>query len=286
MSIYKDYDIFFYNNFHNGDVFYSKEFVRDIKNKIGKSHYYIHNNDFSILKDFDIEQIRKNTPDNQLSLSKKDNELYINTWIGQAGAKYLQFDCSLKSNYLMYCDIYKALGIEIEPIGFYIPTVNFDKVNKTIIDKNCILVCNNDVHSGQSSNFDFDAIISVLANKYQNLKFIMTNDTQLSRENITTVGNIIGSNDRNLLEISYLSTQADIIIGRGSGPFCFSHIQDNIKNTNKSFITFTYKEDEGKWVPDSESQADQFWFNDFDTRKIINSIESVIVAHYLKEILK
>jgi len=57
MSIYKDHNIYFYNNYHNGDVFYSKEFVRDIKSKIGKEHYYIHNNNPAILKDFDIKQI-------------------------------------------------------------------------------------------------------------------------------------------------------------------------------------------------------------------------------------
>lgn len=268
---FQDYKIYFYNNYHNGDVFYSKEFVRDIKNKIGNSHYYIHNNDFFILKDFDIKQIRAVTPDNSLSLSKKDNELYINTWVGQSGAKYLKYDCSLKSNYLIYCDIYKTLGIEIEPIGFYIPTVNFDKVDKINIDKNCILVCNNNVHSGQSENFNFDPIIDRLSDIYKDLTFIMTNDTQLSKENVITINNM-----NNLLEISYLSTQTDIIIGRGSGPYCFSHIQDNMKNPNKTFIVFTHKENEGKWVPDEESQAKQYWSNDFNTNNIITYIENII----------
>jgi hypothetical protein len=269
---FQDFKIYFYNNYHNGDVFYSKEFVRDIKNKIGKSHYYIHNNDFSILKDFDIDQIRSVTPDNQSSLSKRNNnELYINTWIGQYGAKYLKYDCSLKSNYLMYCDIYKTLDINIEPIGFYIPTVDFDKVNKVDFDKKCVLVCNNNVHSDQSENFNFDPIIDELSNTYKDLLFIMTNDTQLSKENTTIINDM-----NNLLEISYISTQTDIIIGRGSGPYCFSHIQDNMKNPNKTFIALTYKENEGKWVPDSESQAKQYWSNNFNTNNIIAYIENII----------
>ena len=100
MSIYKDFDIYFYNNYHNGDVFYSKEFVRDIKKQIGLSHHYIHRNNPSILKDFDISQIKGYIP-NTSSLSKKDNNLYINTWVGQNDAKYLKYDCSLKSNYLI-----------------------------------------------------------------------------------------------------------------------------------------------------------------------------------------
>ena len=132
MSIFTN--IFFYNNYHNGDVFYSKEFVRDIKNKLAAdNYYYIHNNDFSILKDFDIQQIRTITPDNSLSLAKKGNDLYINTWVGQAGGKYLTYGCSLKSNYLIFSDIYKTLGIDIEPIGSYIPRVNYDKIEQNSI---------------------------------------------------------------------------------------------------------------------------------------------------------
>lgn len=282
MSLYQNYNIYFFNNYHNGDVFYSKEFARDIKNKIGLDHYYIHNNDFSILKDFDIKQIKTVTPDNSLSLSTRNNDLFINTWVGQAQAKYLLYNCSLKSNYLIYTDIYKSLGINIEPIGFYIPKVDFEKVDKLNIDnyfqnkKKSILICNNNVFSGQSINFDFDPIIDYLSNIYQDTLFILTNDSRLSKSNVINVNNIIGYNMRNLLEISYLSTKVDVIIGRGSGPFCFSHIQDNMKNDKKIFISFTHQENEGKWVPDSESNAKQFWSNNFDQNSIINFIKNNI----------
>ena len=283
MSLYQNHNIYFFNNYHNGDVFYSKEFVRDIKNKIGIDHYYIHNNDFSILKDFDIKQIKSPTPDNSLSLSTRNNDLFINSWVGQAQSKYLLYNCSLKSNYLIYTDIYKSLGINIEPIGFYIPKVDFEKVDKLNIDnyfqnikKKFILVCNNNVFSGQSINFDFDPIIDHLSNIYQDTLFILTNDSRLSKSNVINVNNIIGYNMRNLLEISYLSTKVDVIIGRGSGPFCFSHIQENMKNPDKKFISFTHQENEGKWVPDSESNAKQFWSNNFDQNSIMNFIKNNI----------
>lgn len=171
MSIYNDYHIYFYNNFHNGDVFYAKEFVRDIKNQIGIDHKYIHHNSKSILKDFDIEQINTVTPDNSLSLSKRNDSLYINTWIGQGGGKYLKYDCSLKSNYLIYTDIFKALDLEIKPIEFYIPDVDFSKVNKIELDKNkkYVLVCNNNVHSGQASNINLDPVIDSISDIYRAL---------------------------------------------------------------------------------------------------------------------
>jgi hypothetical protein len=276
MSVYKDFNIFFYNNYHNGDVFYSKEFVRNIKNQIGISHHYIHRNNSSILKDFDINQIKGQVP-NTSSLSKKGNDLYINTWVGQNGAKYLKYDCSLKSNYLIYTDIFKTLGIKLKPIDFYIPEVNFNKVEKIQLDKNkkYVLVCNNNVHSGQADNFNFDPIIDKISDKYKELIFIMTNNSNLKKDNVLYVNNILKKEMGNLLEISYLSTQTDIIIGRGSGPFCFSHIKDNMLNENKSFIVFTHKENEGKWVPDEASNAKQYWFGKFDTNdEVINSIDS------------
>src|SRR5574344_1404999 len=113
-------NVYFFNNYHNGDVFYSKEFVKEIKSKIGKNHYYIHNNDFSILKDMNIEQIKKSTPKNDISVLQIENDIYINTWIGQQQSKYLSTGCNLNANYNIFCDIYEQLNIEINQIEYYI----------------------------------------------------------------------------------------------------------------------------------------------------------------------
>lgn len=277
-------NVYFFNNFHNGDVFYSKEFVKDIKSKIGKNHYYIHNNDFSILKDMDIEQIRKSTPKNEISVLI-ENDLYINTWIGQQKTKYLSTansGCNLNTNYNMFCDIYKQLNIEINSIEYYIPSVNFEKVQTLNIDnfinsnKRYILICNNEVLSGQSKNFNFDPIIDYLSTTYPDLMFIISNDTSLNKNNIFNFSNI-GGITNNLLEISYISTKCDVIIGRASGPFCFTHIDENINNPNKIFVSFSYGEAESKWVSDNNCQAKQYWSNDFDTS---------FINKYLSDILK
>lgn len=282
-------NVYFWNNFHNGDVFYSKEFVRDIKNQIGEKHYYIHSNPKNILKDFDIEQINKITPDNLYSVYQDNDDLYINTWLGQSGGKYLKlgFDCSLKTNYLIYSDIFKKLGLEIKPIGYYIPTVDFTKIDTSKIDsffdndKKYILLCNNMVHSGQAVNFDFDPIINHISKNFSNITFIISNDTKISNKNVIKASDIIGFNN-NLVEISYISTKTEIIIGRASGPFCFSHIKENMSNSNKIFISFSFKENESKWVPDEESQAKQYWFDwyDYSNEYIINSIESILKLKY------
>ena len=279
-------NVYFFNNFHNGDIFYSKEFVIDIKNKIGQNHYYIHNNDFSILKDIDIQQIRKNLSNkNEISIEESDKDLYINTWIGQQKAKYLSTansGCNLNTNYNMFCDIYKQLSIEINPIEYYIPAVDFQKVQTTNIDnfikpnKKYILICNNNVCSGQSENFNFDPIIDYLSTTFPDLIFIITNNTYLNKNNIFNFSDIVGINN-NLLEISYISTKCDVIIGRASGPFCFTHIKENIKNPNKTFVGFSYGEAESKWVSDNNCQAKQYWSNNFDIS---------FINKYLSDILK
>jgi hypothetical protein len=278
----KPSNVYFFNNYHNGDVFYSKEFIKDIKNKLGINHYYCHNNDFSILKDVDVDQIRKYTPHNDTSVIQIGDDLYINTWIGQQNFKYLTYGCSLKSNYILFCDIYNQLNISINPMEFYIPTVDFQKIETKNIDnfiqsnKRYVLVCNNSVWSGQSENFDFDPIIDYLSNIYPNITFIMTNDSFLQKSNIITVNNILNYSN-NLLEISYLSTKVDVIIGRASGPFCFTHIKENMENPNKIFICFSYYENESKWILDKNCQAKQYWSNIFD---------DLFIRKYLKNILQ
>lgn len=279
-------DVYFFNNFHNGDIFYSKEFVIDIKNKIGQNHYYIHSNDFSILKDTNIQQIRKNLSNkNEISIEKNDKELYINTWIGQQQSKYLSTansGCNLNTNYNMFCDIYKQLNIEINPIEYYIPSVDFEKVQTINIDnfikssKKYILICNNAVWSGQSENFNFDPIIDYISTVYPDLIFIITNNTNLNKNNIFNFSNIVDISNNNLLEISYISTKCDVIIGRASGPFCFTHIKENINNSNKNFLGFSYGEAESKWVSDNNCQAKQYWSNNFNEQSIMMNIKNIL----------
>jgi len=270
--------IYFYNGAHNGDVHYSREFVRDIENKIGDEYCYIHVCDDSILKDFEIEQAHSNLPNNNLSCFADGNDIYINTWIGQQNMKYYNmYQCSLKSNYCMYSDIYNYLGIKLETISYYIPKINFDKIYKTNIDnffernKKYVLICNNNVLSGQAINFDFDPIIKKISDQFKDVIFVITNNTNVKGTNIFNANDIIVS-DKNLLEISYLSTKCDIIVGRASGPFCFTHIQDNILNVNKLFLVFSIFENDGKWISDSESLATQIWSNNFDENNIIENI--------------
>jgi hypothetical protein len=81
------------------------------------------------------------------------------------------------------------------------------------------------------------------AEMYPDTDFICTNkfDTD-GNKNIKFTSDIIGEvADGDLLEISYLSSHCNIIIGKNSGPYVFCETYDNYMDTNKSFISFNSK---------------------------------------------
>lgn len=240
--------LIFYNYYGNGDVHYSREFVKDIMKKIPADSYeYYHRHNPSILKD--INNLKSLNGDVNLI----SDAVKINTWIGQNGAKYLKYNCSLYSNYLMFQDIYKNLDIEIEStVDYYIPTIDFSNINTDFIkeiernDNFKVLISNGDVHSGQAANFDFDIIIDKLVNNSSDVIFFTTHNSKIKNDRVIPVSSFIFS-DGDLNEISYLSTFCDIIVGRASGPFCFTHIQENYFDDSLTFVSISNDEREGKY---------------------------------------
>jgi hypothetical protein len=81
-------------------------------------------------------------------------------------------------------------------------------------------------------------IIISLATKYPTHTFICTHRINTSCNNIKFTEDIIKVEGCDLNEIGYLSTFCDIIIGRNSGPFCFSTNTENINNSNTIFYAF------------------------------------------------
>ena len=73
-----------------------------------------------------------------------------------------------------------------------------------------------------------------------------------------------------MLEISYISTFCDVIIGRASGPHCFTHTKENLLNTKKTFISICNNKNEGIWF--DESEAKQVWTNNYDFDNVFNII--------------
>lgn len=217
------------------------------------------------------------------------DHVYIVTWLSfyWFGSNPTSSDkgCSLYSNYEAYKTVYDELGISeyLLPLEYYIPQINFSHVEKACIDKFCsdhpnkkVFLSNGDVLSGQSYNFDFTPSLARLADEFPNITFIVSHKTPINRPNIHYTNDIININECDLNEIGYLSTYCNICIGRGSGPFCFSHIKENFDDTKKTMISFAYGKYDAFWyLP--EGGCKQVWSNQFDDETVYNTIKREII---------
>jgi GR25 family glycosyltransferase involved in LPS biosynthesis len=292
--ITENMNIVFYNHFHNGDIHYSREFIKDImkKYKANSYSYYFdlyHVCDKNIIKDCNINYLGK-LPDSVLKeqqLSVIDDTIYINTWVGQNKRYFVDnYGINLKANYQIYKNIYKNLGIKLDDIEQYIPEINYDyyeknKINKFFKGKENnlkILVSNGITRSAQCNNFDMNKTVENLSNLYNDIIFILTDSSEkIYKENIFYTDDIINKKC-DLNEISYLSTYCDVIIGRASGPYAFSMTKNNMFNSKKSFICFCDKP-EFEWhisskcrhiVSDKNTNDDVFEIISDEIERILN----------------
>lgn len=246
--------ICFFNHYHNGDVFHSKQFVSEIIKTLDFEFLYAHSNDPVLLFDLNLQHVPTPEIDHKLKFYEDGDTLYINTWIGSyfdEGMKYLG-ECTLRFSYEMFSKIYNELNkkfnsnLKLKSIENYFPHIEWDKfyiseIDDYIkVDKNKkILFSNGPCLSGQCRySGNMDLIINSLADKYPNITFIVTQNINTHLKNVKTSSSIIGKEGCDLNEIGYLSTHCDIIVGRNSGPFCFSTNYQNINNPNLTFYAF------------------------------------------------
>jgi len=181
---------------------------------------------------------------------KIDDKYNIETWVGY-NDYFKIHNCTLYSNYLMFKEIYRKLGITLDKLDYYLPSINFDKIETDNIDNFLkdkklitILISNGKVKSEQAANFDFNPIINRLSTTFNDVLFLTTHYTNISSSNIINISDITKmTNDLN--EIAYLSTFCDIIVGRGSGPYCFTIVKDNLFNNKITFMAFCENPDDG-----------------------------------------
>lgn len=293
--------IYFFNTFHNGDVHYSRTYVRDMMNKLGNSeYYYLHNNKPEILKD--IQNLKHdnawNSFDNWVLISKypisyvnriirNNSDLYINTWVGQENwittkgvnrNRNMRY-CSLYSLHEMYEDIYNELSIPINDINHYIPYIDFNYIEKYNIDRfmsnnkkfeHKVLIVNNEPRTVRIQ-MEMELIVNKLSEKYKNILFILTNKTSIRKENVAYTNDIIQlSSDLN--EIGYLSKYCDIIVGRPSGPYCFCMNKDTFVE-NKTFLTISDNKYDCFYF---ESGAEMLFLSEHTTEALTNMLENKI----------
>lgn len=279
--------VVFYNMCGNGDLHYTREFIKDIISQMpGNEFYYSHRKDEKVLFDLKLNQpeekkdiLNRILYFNNITTLVENGVLFIHTWIGQIFMKYYNIkNCSLYSNYELYKDIYKILNLNIKNIEYYIPSIDYSQLNLEKIDevtkndRKKILICNGNILSGQSHNFEFNPIIERLYVDHKDVDFFLTDDSKgrIISDNIFYTNDFKVDDKSDLNEISYLSTKCDIIVGRASGAYCFTHVKENLSNPNKKFISFCHNKYEGIWF--ESVSCKNIWSNDYNEDNIYYKI--------------
>lgn len=250
--------ICFFNFYHNGDIYHSKPFVREVIKTLGKEKVmYAHFKSPVITQDLDIQLVRLEGIDHKTKILRPKNPdiLFVNTWIGSYFDKYTG-ECTLNFNMKMWADIYEDINtafnkkLKLGPVENYLPYVDYSKydMNSTIAylerDPNKkIMFCNGPALSGQCKyNGDMTEYIIRLATDHPDITFLVTHPINTYLPNIISTDKITQVKDGDLPQISFLARACSLVVGRNSGPFCFSSTHENLNNPFKTFYAFGDRE--------------------------------------------
>jgi len=279
--------IVFFNNCNNGDLHYSREFLKYLKKSLPNKELYVsHFKCPDILKDVGITYNLIDTRSIlQTPFHTNKDVLFVNTWIGVENGKWIsQGSCTLKNNYKLFENIASNLGVTLLSEENYIPSIDYDKFNirNLNFNGNNIFISNGPVLSGQSKNFDFAPIINKLAEKYFYCNFFVTQPFETNFSNVIDANKFFYANGKsNLNQLSYLSTFCSIIVGRASGPYCFIHTKQNMYDKNKIYIVCGEREGECHWATLSDYNIQgckQIWCKSDDNceQNVSNIMEECI----------
>jgi hypothetical protein len=278
--------VIFYNHFGNGDIFESREFVKEYMEKIpADNYYYAHGKNPKILADMPLLGFTEVTDvmDPRHAAIMTDDILYINTWIGRDGKYVLPgIGCVVESLYHMHNEILTSL--KFEPLRKemidYVPDIDYSYYDVKTIDEfhdkygnRKVLVSNGPVQSSQAKNFDFTPAIEMMAKTFPDILFILTSPTDIKGDNILFTGDIINVEDGfDLNEISYLSLHCDTHVGRNSGPHVFAQVRRNWDDHNKLTLSFTYTRAASHFIYKLPTKMEKRWSGATETFEVYHAM--------------
>ena len=259
--------LIFYNECGAGDIFESREFVKDyMKQFPAKEYWYAHKKHPRILAD--MPEL-KYTPiedfmNCRMPFITKGNSLYVNTWIGRTSKYVLPgAGCTVERLFDMHNEYLNAIDRKhlLKTRYEYIPSIDYsyydvEGVNNFVDgvqkDRRAVLIDNGKVQSKQAENFDFTPVIIKLSEIFPEIIFVITHKIDTKLPHVVTTDSITRVKNFDLNEISYLSQFCDTLIGRCSGPHTFSQTLDNWLDKNKVLLSFTYSPYGGSFVLDNK----------------------------------
>lgn len=286
---------------HNGDIAHSKSFIKDIMSQLDVTYYFYHEQNFKSNKDLPLLQKYPHTFPNWIDhytckFEETEETLYINIWLIPWRSDNPDFfNINLKTFYGVFSIICERINLsfqanlKLKSIKDYFPTIDFDFVEKQNIDlyvnrsKNKkVLLCNGPCLSAQASyNGDMSDIIKKLSLEYSNIDFIATQKFLIDEKdnNIYFTEDIIQIPDGDLNEIGYLSTFCDLIVGRNSGPFCFSTLKENYNDNTKIFYAFGENENLFCFHGDIEIDAKFIYNHGLNEETIYDTIYNNLINY-------
>jgi hypothetical protein len=268
-----------FNHFHYGDVFLSRIIINALKDEFDITYY--HNLKSPLFIDLEFVNEINHIPTN-LNINRSYFESgFVNTWIGQKNMEYvtkIDKGCSFRNYIELLNDILLTLKIQKKDVTELLPFVNFEKLpnyfkiknlvsNYLVKFKKLILISNGNVESRQSVNFNFTPIIDDLSSENPDTLFLLTQKVDLVKDNIIFTCDITETKP-DLLDISFLSTFCDLIIGRSSGPYTCCLNKENILNKNKTFISFNNNEVEASYFNNEIIKCKFIWSNNYSTDNV------------------
>lgn len=238
--------VIFYNYFGNGDIFESREFVRDWMDRTPEcQHLYAHGKGADLLRDMPLEWMEvEERMDPMKSVTWNGDDLLVNTWIGRDGRYVLPgIGCVVERLFQMHNDMLAEARLPAlnRQVADYIPSIRYEAFgDMRIVEdlpkaKRCVLICNGPVQSRQAENFDFDPVLQIVAAQHPAVMFFHTSASNVSAPNLCSVSALT------LNQISYLSRSCRVLAGRNSGPHVFSQVRENWMDGSKILMCFTYE---------------------------------------------
>jgi hypothetical protein len=253
--------IIFFNHFHNGDIHVSRGLVRQVIDRVKQidptvQFAYSHKNSPQLLSDisnlpFDHHAI-SNINSEHIGLQLAGDTVYFNTWYGQQNFKFmnrwgLTFD-ALYSAFDENCKTQWGFSLDSisTDVSNFFPVIDYDKFH-VMPTRNWlrghpekkVFISNGAILSDQARHFSLGQILTVLAPRYPNVTFILSNkESGVAGPNIVDSSDIIRKNNSDLNENSFLASNCDLVVGKASGSFTFAMTKDNFFNKDIKFLAF------------------------------------------------
>lgn len=279
--------IIFFNTFHNGDLLFTKEAIRNIVNNNSSHTFYIACRQFySLYSDIDKLHVLKRPDDvdghiksTDIDLTKKyyikDGTLYLNASIainnGTLEAPSIKFICNsfLKKECIneWFTDIINGANrLAVEPKLIFkelnkeefAPTVlagfNFKDLPsqlKSSMKTPCIFFYNIYATSAQTNFGDDDKNIETIALKYPSYTVIAAKETKIKMKNVISLYdlNIREAPDgNNLLMYAYVASLCPIIVTKETGAALAIFNRDMMTSSDDQHIIVFFSEEGSKML--------------------------------------